>query len=267
MKHFLFTGIFSCGIIFLSAQNSSVIQEQSQHYSSFGQHTDNFWDSVRHSEGQPVVNNLQTRSVQTCTLNKRVFGWHPYWVGSVYTNYQWNLLSDLCYFDYSVSPNTGNNTNASFAYSTSAAVTAAIANGVNTHICASLFSSHSTFLASSTAMQTFITNIINLLQARGGKGVNLDFEGMGASNAAPFTAFVINLSNQLHAAIPGSEVSIALYSVDWSNVFDIASLTPYVDLFVIMGYDYYWSGSTTAGPEDPLYDFETSYNYTLAKSI
>jgi hypothetical protein len=34
-----------------------------------------------------------------------------------------------------------------------------------------------------------------------------------------------------------------------------------------MGYDYYWSGSTTAGPEDPLYNFQTSYNYTLTKSI
>ncbi|MBL2951458.1 hypothetical protein ELO23_30375, partial [Klebsiella pneumoniae] len=35
----------------------------------------------------------------------------------------------------------------------------------------------------------------------------------------------------------------------------------------IMGYDYYYSGSATAGPEAPLYNFQTSYNYTLAKSI
>src|SRR5262249_39638728 len=41
----------------------------------------------------------------------------------------------------------------------------------------------------------------------------------------------------------------------------------YVDLFIIMGYDYYYGGSTTAGPEDPLYNFQTSYNYTLSKSI
>ena len=40
-----------------------------------------------------------------------------------------------------------------------------------------------------------------------------------------------------------------------------------VDYFVIMGYDYYWGGSTTAGPTDPLYNFVTSYNYTLTKSI
>lgn len=268
MKKYWLSVLLAIAFLPVIAQQHSVMQEQSQHYASFGQRSDVFWDSLRIAEGAPNTGAAQQPlSINTCSLNKRVFGWHPYWVGSVYNNYQWNLLSDFCYFDYTVSPNTGNNTNSSFAWSTSAAVTAAINNGVNAHICATLFSSHSTFLASSSAQQTFISNIISLLQARNGKGVNIDFEGMTASNSAPFTAFIQNLSTQLHAAIPGSEVSIALYAVDWSNVFDIASLSPYVDLFIIMGYDYYWSGSTTAGPEDPLYNFQTSYNYTLTKSI
>jgi hypothetical protein len=34
-----------------------------------------------------------------------------------------------------------------------------------------------------------------------------------------------------------------------------------------MGYDYYYSGSATAGPGAPLYNFQTSYNYTLTKSV
>ena len=118
-----------------------------------------------------------------------------------------------------------------------------------------------------TAMQTFINNTISLLNARGGKGVNIDFEGMPASDKTAFTAFMQNLSTQLKAANPNYEVSIALYSVDWGGVFDIANLKNYVDLFIIMGYDYYYGGSTTAGPEAPLYNFETSYNYTLSKSI
>ena len=48
---------------------------------------------------------------------------------------------------------------------------------------------------------------------------------------------------------------------------NIIALNPYVDMFIIMGYDYYYSGSGTAGPEAPLYNFETSYNYTLTKSV
>jgi len=251
----------------LSAQQNSAVQEQSKYYSSFGARSDQFWDSLHANEGASTarLNNAQAQG--GCTLEKRVFGWHPYWSGTVYNNYQWNLLSDLCYFDYAVSPTTGNNTNASYNWLTSGAVTSAINNGVDVHICATLFGSHSTFLASTAAQNTFITNIISDLQARGGKGVNIDFEGMTSGNAAPFTAFIQNLSTQLHTQIPGSELSIALYAVDWSNVFDIPNLTPYVDLFIIMGYDYYWSGSTSAGPDDPLYNFETSYNRTLTRSI
>ena len=267
MKKIILSAFLFVSSISLAQSGFSGIQEQSLHYMGMGAHADAYWDSVRISEGAPA--NVQTPvTVQgSCTLNKRVFGWHPYWVGTVYNNYQWNLLSDLCYFDYAVSPTTGNNTNSSYNWATSGAVTAAINNGVNVHICATLFSSHTTFLGSTTAQQTFINNIISDLQSRGGKGVNIDFEGMGASNSAAFTAFMQNLSTQLHAAIPGSELSMALYAVDWSNVFDIPNLTPYVDLFIIMGYDYYWSGSTTAGPDDPLYNFQTSYNYTLTRSI
>lgn len=254
------------------AQQQSTIQEQSNHYKNYSFSKDTQWDSLNTIENGTVyqANPIQSKSsTLPCTLNKKVYGWHPYWVGSVYTNYDWSMLSDFCYFDYSVSPTTGNNTNASFAWASSAAVTAAISNSVNVHFCATLFGSHSTFWASSTAQQTFITNAINLLNSRpGSNGINIDFEGMGSADKVPFTTFMTNLCNQVHAANPNYEVTMALYAVEWgNNTFDIAALNPIVDDFIIMGYDYYYSGSTTAGPGDPLYNFQTTYNYTLAKSI
>ncbi|MES2763561.1 MAG: glycosyl hydrolase family 18 protein [Bacteroidota bacterium] len=254
----------------LFAQQQSTVQEQSQHYKNYSFTKDTQWDSLNTVENGSVyeLSTNQSKTSAACNLTKKVYGWHPYWVGSVYTNYDWNMLSDFCYFDYSVSPTTGNNTNGSFAWSTSAAVTAALSNSVNVHFCATLFGSHSTFWASSTAQQTFITNAINLLQSRGGNGINIDFEGMGSSDKIPFTAFMTSLCNQVHAANPNYKVTMALYAVEWgNNTFDIAALNPIVDNFIIMGYDYYYSGSTTAGPEAPLYNFQTTYNYTLAKSI
>jgi len=195
----------------------------------------------------------------------------PYWedATATVTNFQWNLISDLCYFDYTVNPSTGGNSNTSFAFSTSNAVTTALSHGVNTEICITLFSSHATFFASSTAQNTLIANVISELNARGGsvKGVNVDFEQMAASEKANFTAFIHNLNTQLKAANPNYEVSIALYAVDWGPVFDIPSLNNDVALYIIMGYDYYYGGSTTAGPSDPLYDFQTSYNYNHSRSI
>lgn len=255
----------------ISFSQQSTIQEQSNHYKNYHFTRESQWDSLNTLEQGISVNPgsaaLRSASTASCTLNKKVYGWHPYWVGSVYNNYDWSMLSDFCYFDYSVSPTTGTNTNTSFAWATSAAVTAAKTNSVNIHFCATMFASHSTFWASSTAQQTFITNAINLLNSRGGNGLNIDFEGMGSSDKVPFKNFMTNLCNQVHAANANYKVSMALYAVDWSTSFDMPALNAVVDNFIIMGYDYYYSGSGTAGPEAPLYNFQTGYNYTLSKSI
>lgn len=202
-----------------------------------------------------------------CSLNRIVYGWHPYWVGNAYQNYQWDLLSHFSFFSYEVNASTGqaNNTH---GWSTSAAVDAALASG-NTKVtlCVTLFSGHTTFFGSATAQQTLITNLINLIQSRGADGVNIDFEGLPAAQATNFANFMVNLSNQMHAAIPGSEVSTVLYAVDWNDVFDFTIMEPAVDHYIIMGYGYYYGGSSTAGPTDPLYQFGNSYNYTLSRSI
>lgn len=250
-------------------QHKSIVQEQSEYYSSLNLKSEQQFDSLRSAEGNipSVTQKLQSANSSTCVLNKKVFGWHPYWNGSTYTNYQWNLLSDLCYFDYTIAPSTGSNTNSSFAWNTASVVTVAKNNGTKIHICATMFSSHSTFWGSTTAQNTFINNIISLLNARQGNGVNIDFEGMGASDKIPFTTFITNLNNALNTANPNYKLSVCLYAVDWSGVFDMAALNAQVDFFTIMGYDYYYGGSAQAGPEAPLYNFQTTYNYTLPKSI
>jgi spore germination protein YaaH len=246
----------------------SIIQEQSETYSQYSFTTDEEWDKLRFdANGKKSAASTQANNKSmVCTLNKRVFGWHPYWMGTSYNNYDWSMLSDLSYFSYEVDANTGNAVT-THNWSTAAVVTAAQSNGVNVNLCVTLFSSHATFLGSSTSKQTLINNLISAVQQRNAKGVNIDFEGVPSAQSAAFTSFMISLSNQMHAAVPNSEVSIALPAVNWNNTYDVTSMAPYVDLFCIMGYDYYWSGSTTAGPTDPLYNFQTSYNYTLSKSI
>jgi spore germination protein YaaH len=250
-----------------SIHHRSIHQEQSEKYAALDLKTEAAWDSLRAFE-TGASNRSVMRSPGACNLTKRVYGWQPYWdaTSATYNNYDWNGLTDLCYFSYDVNSADGNATS-THGWATATVVPAAQAAGVNVTLCATLFSGHTAFFGSATAQQTLITNLINLVQSRNAHGVNIDFEGMGASHKTAFTSFMINLCNQMHAAIPGSEVSIALYAVDWSGVFDMTALNPYVDLFIIMGYDYYYSGSTTAGPEDPLYNFQTSYNYTLTKSI
>jgi spore germination protein YaaH len=245
----------------------SIMQEQSEEYSQYDFASEEEWDALRYaSVGKKQAKQNSSNKSMACNLNKRVFGWHPYWMGTSYNNYDWELLSDLSFFSYEVDAATGNAIT-THGWSTANVVTVAQANGVNVNLCVTLFSSHATLLGNATSKQTLISNLISLVQQRNANGVNIDFEGVPAAQSAAFTAFMIDLCNQMHAAIPGSEVSIALPAVNWSNVYDVTSMAPYVDVFCIMGYDYYWSGSTTAGPTDPLYNFQTSYNYTLSRSI
>lgn len=240
-------------------ENKSIHQLELEYYNSLGNSTADFYEAIPNKSKKDELKG-------GCALNKIVYGWHPYWNSNTHQNYQWDLLSHFSFFSYEVNSADGNAIS-THGWSTSAAVDAALANNVKVTLCVTLFSGHATFFGNATAQQTLITNLINLVQSRGAHGVNIDFEGLPSSQTTNFANFMVNLSNQMHTAIPGSEVSTVLYAVDWSNVFDFSIMEPEVDHYIIMGYDYYYSGSSTAGPTDPLYQFGTTYNYTLSRSI
>lgn len=208
----------------------------------------------------------QSLAQSNCTLNKTVFGWHPYWVNGLEDNYNWDLISDLCYFSYEVDAATGNAIS-THSWSTADAIDTALVKGKKVHLCVTLFSQHATFFGNASAQTTLINNLVNLLQTRGAHGINIDFEGVPSGQSANLTAFMTNLGNTLHAANPNYQLSVCLYAVDWGNVFDETVLTNVVDFYTIMGYDYYYSGSSQAGPTDPLYGFSASYDYSLSRSV
>ncbi|MCB9224924.1 MAG: PKD domain-containing protein [Crocinitomicaceae bacterium] len=250
-------------LVLLSAegQNTSIHQEQLEFYNAQNKTTEWYEQNV----------NTETyyfpEERSSCNLNKVVYGWHPYWVGSAYNNYDWDLLSHFSFFSYEVDASTGNALT-THGWATSDAVDSALANGVKVTLCVTLFGSTglTTFLTNSTAKQNLISNLITLVQDRGAHGVNIDFEGLPAAQTTNFANFMVDLANQMHTAIPGSDVSTVLYAVDWSGVFDFGIMEPEVDHYIVMGYAYYYQGSGSTGPCDPLYHFGSSYNYTLSKT-
>lgn len=243
-----------------SIVGQSIHQEQLNYYNSLG-HADATW-----YEQNTTAAVMPPREKSACNLDKVVYGWHPYWIGNAYQNYDWDLLSHFSFFSYEVEAATGDPLTTR-GWATSAAVDAALASG-NTKVtlCVTLFSGHNTFFGSSTAPQNLIDNLIGLVQSRGAHGVQIDFEGLPSSQRTNFANWMVSLSNQMHAAIPGSEVSTVLYAVDWNNVFDFSIMEPAVDHYIVMGYAYYYQGSNNTGPCDPLYHFGSSYNYTLSKT-
>jgi len=256
----MFILIQSC----LFSQNQafrSVHEEQNEYYNKSGLLSIADFDSVNHFVLIPAA-----KKVENLQLNKRIFGYHPYWGGSNYLNYQWNLLSDFCHFSYEVDPGSGLPTT-THSWDTSAAIDSALANNVKVHLCVTLFSGHSTFFTNPTAQQTLIDNIINMVESRGANGVNMDVEALPSAFGEEYTAFLISLCDQMHTTLPGSEVSIASPAVNWSGTLEIEILKDHIDFFMVMGYDYYWNGSSQAGAVSPIYSMVGNYDYSFSKTI
>jgi hypothetical protein len=264
MNKLLFTLIFTFFSVSLFSQefpDYSIHKEQSDFYKNLGINSIESFDSLQDFKKIDVLKNQTDYE-----LSKRVFGYHPYWGGSNYLNYQWDLISDFCYFSYEVDAVTGNPTTV-HDWHTSEAIDLALANDVKVHLCVTIFSGHYTFFNSATTQQTLIDNVIQMIDERGAQGVNMDIEAISSSLSNELTSFLINLSNQLHAALPEAELSIAAPAVNWSGTYDISTLKDYVDLFMVMAYDYYWNGSSQAGAVSPLYSMTSAYDYNFSKTI
>ncbi|MCB0713698.1 MAG: T9SS type A sorting domain-containing protein [Ignavibacteriae bacterium] len=235
--------------------------------------TESAWDSLNQVRG--IYYNLsegfgKRSSADSCQLDRIVFGWHPYWMGTAYEGYDYNVLSDLSYFSYEVDPTTGNYQSI-HSWKTTDLVTRAKAAGRRVNLCVTLFSSHATLFNNPEAKQTLIDSLVVLVKLRDADGVNIDFEAISSSQRDNLTAFMKQLGERFHSEIPGSQISMALPAVDWQKTFDVIGMEPYVDLFIIMGYAYHYSGSSNAGPNAPknngsfwsAIDLTRSVNYYL----
>ena len=86
-----------------------------------------------------------------------VFGWHPYWMGTAYNNYDFSLLSTFSYFSYEVNPSTGNY-NSIHSWKTSPAIAMAQAAGVKVELAVTNFgaTNNNIFLTNSLLIYFFV---------------------------------------------------------------------------------------------------------------
>lgn len=263
MKSIFIIGILLSLLLQLSAQDlpTSIHAEQQQFYNQYGERYAGFYDSISCYSGL-----ITSRPKSDCKLKRIVFGFHPYWAGSDYLNYQWNLLSDLCYFSYEIDPSTGGAVTY-HNWLTDPAIDSAQAHGVKVHLCATLFSGHNSFFSNLSSRQNLINNLVSLVQQRNADGINMDIEAVPAYLRDSITAFMRDLSGQLKTIMPAAIISIDLPAVDWGGSFNITELDPFIDFFFVMGYDYYWNESGEAGPVSPLYSLTAGNDYSLSRSV
>jgi hypothetical protein len=186
--------------------------------------------------------------------SRRVYGYIA--AGTSLASVHLDLVSDLAFSSEPLATD-GTLSTTSWLGAGKTMVTAAHAAGVRVHLVVMLFDTTpiSTFLGSAAAMQKGTQQIVDAVVAAGGDGVNLDFEFVPSSDKAAFVTFVQGVTTAMHAAIPGSDVSIALPGTAYPG-YDITALAAACDTLMIMSYDFHYAGSDP-GPVAPLADSTT----------
>ncbi|TXK85110.1 glycosyl hydrolase family 18 protein [Paenibacillus sp. N3.4] len=105
------------------------------------------------------------------------------------------------------------------------------------------------FLANSAAQDKFIQALVNRSVQLGVPGLNIDFESLAGSDRNAFTAFIAKLTTYAHAKSLVVSIDLPRGSVKWNHLsaFEHEKLGDLVDYVVIMAYDQFYRGSTSAG--------------------
>ena len=147
----------------------------------------------------PISSRLRTPS-------KEVFGYHPYWMGTAWTNYNFDLISTLAYFSAEATE-TGNLENL-HGWPVASLINEAHSHGTEVVLCVTLFNSNdlTTLLSSPTYRQNLINNLLTQVQAGNADGVNVDFESFPESQRENMVTFITDLTAAFPSTIPESQV-------------------------------------------------------------
>ncbi len=212
-------------------------------------------------------------------LNRQVFGYHPYWLGMAYKNYDFGLLTRISYFSLPVNPKNGGFLSERLWKETKI-IEEAQNYGCKVDLCISNFGTNNNteFLKDVNVQENLINNIIELLTLDRGKdkngkkikagGVNVNFEGVPKKHKDDFTKFIANLRSRLDAKLSYNfKITVTLPAIDWRNAYDIVELQKSVDFFFLMAYDFYGKYSKQAGPNSLLYSGGTWESMNIDNTV
>lgn len=200
------------------------------------------------------------------SLKYTIMGWSPFWVKKAHKYYSYNLLSDISYFSYELDTKTGGYKTI-HEWNTTPLLDTAKVYGCKIYLTLSSYGkkNNTQFLKNKNAQQKSIHTLVRLVKYREADGVTLDMNPIEGCKPSEFTQYVNALSTALHKE--GLSLNLVLPPVYIKNTFDIPNLAPNVDLFIILGYDYFSTKEKKAGPLSPLLNDDPWRFYALNTSI
>lgn len=185
----------------------------------------------------------------------KVFGWHPYWSGDAFNAYNFDLLSHISWFSYSINPKTGAPVQSAVLDQLleSGLVDLAHEKGTKVLLTITCFGreENQTFLADEYGqIDITINNIISIIKSHQLDGVDINFENLSKAERNNFTNFVERLTTAIKRENPSYEITLTIPKIN--TAFDIAKLNTLLDYYILTGYDFHTKGSRTDGPIAPL---------------
>ena len=127
------------------------------------------------------------------------------------------------------------------------------------------------FLADQKAWDTFVEEVVPLIDTYTLEGINIDVEYSGIPAKITingFTEFMSYMTRRLKETNPSVVISVdtTADSIRKSRLYDVENIAKEVDYIILMGYDFYRPGSSVAGPIAPLFGKEI-YDYDVSSAI
>ena len=231
------------------------------------------------SDSTSNVFEIESEKFKSIQPNREVFGWHPYWMGNRWTNYPFELLSTISYFSYNVNPRTGLSSNPSQIedWKTTAMIDSAKAKNTRVLLTVSLQgkTNQDQFLTNELLWNNLYQDVSKLILERNADGVDLNFEDLPFGLKSEFTDFVDGFDQYLTLQFQNNNrenpfISLTLPAHKDREHFDIKRLDAFIDLFIIMGYDY--NGTSSPDAVSPLqsegvFSLKNTVEYFKEKNI
>jgi len=182
---------------------------------------------------------------------------------SDWQNLRFDLLSTLIL--YFIHPTSDGNMDISDSDVPSDLVKIAHKNGIKVVISIQTEDKSITDAILTTSKNDFLDNILHFIQKNNLDGVDIDIEEIseinsitGGQNRPLMTSFMKDLDVKLRSHDPDYRISINVggYYTDVDRVFDLKVIQNHVNYIMVMGYDYHWFNSPTAGSVAPIDSYD-----------
>jgi len=250
MTKFLFLiTLFLCTVLFSQPEPKGIHQVEWEYYEQFKS------EDFAKIPGEEILP-ISKIAASNRYLNKAVFGYLPYWERSSAPQYfQYNLLSHIAVFDWGTSPTGVLSDPSGWPGDWSVMINNAHKYGVKVVMCVVEFDADDmhTLINSASNKLSFIDNVISEIRSYNLDGVNIDFEAPKTEDRGTvMNQFMSQLTDSVHSQLGEEyEVSFAGPAINWGG-WNLAGLANACDHIFIMGYSFWGSWSSTAGPTAPL---------------